>query len=724
MNDYQEFLSTKSLVHPNYGKEVSKEDIHPLLFDFQNDLTRWALRKGRAAIFADTGLGKTLMQLVWANLLKERTLIIAPLTVARQTVKEAEKLGLMVHYTRTGAQLNGNLNITNYEMIEKFNPKDFGAIVLDESSILKSLTGKTRKKVTKMFSDTPYKLCCTATPAPNDIAEIANHAEFLGIMTRTDMMAAFFVHDDDGWRLKGHAEEPFYRWLASWGMSVKKPSDLGYDDGDFILPPLTVEPVFVQSNYCPPGQLFFTGLKGIQDRIAVRRATLESRVNAAAEMVNSDDDQWIVWCGLNPESHALSEAIPDSIEVSGSDNLDKKIHAIEGFQNGKYRVLVTKPKIAGFGMNFQHSHKMAFVGLSDSWESYYQCIRRQYRFMQEYPVEVYVFLADVEDAVWQNVMKKERQANRMSEQLIEHVKEFEKAEVGMTQLNGFTYEEDSAQGSDWKMMLGDSVERMSEIEDESIDLSVFSPPFLSLYTYSPTERDVGNCKTNDEFFGHFGYIIDHLLRVTKEGRICAVHCADVAAMLVRDGYIGVKDFSGLVIQNFENHGWIYHGRVTIDKNPQAVAIRTHAKGLAFGQLEKDSSWLRPALADYILIFRKPGENQVPVKSDIDRDTWIKWAHPIWYGIRETDTLQYWSAREYEDERHIAPLQLETIERCIRLWSNPGELICDPFAGIGSTGYVALKLGRRFVGIELKKSYYRQAVANLQSVEKAQVGRLF
>lgn len=265
----------------------------------------------------------------------------------------------------------------------------------------------------------------------------------------------------------------------------------------------------------------------------------------------------------------------------------------------------------------------------------------------------------------------------------------------------------------YAMYHGDCVEVMAGLPDESIDLSIFSPPFLSLYTYSATERDLGNSRTEAEFFAHFAFVIDHLLRLTKPGRNCCVHVSQVPAMLVRDGYIGLKDFRGDVIRAFEARGWIYHGEVCIDKDPQAQAIRTHAKGLLFVQLRRDASWMRPALADYILVFRKPGENKVPIKPDLTNDEWIEWARPVWYGIRETDTLNAAEGREEEDERHICPLQLGTIERCIRLWSNPGEVILSPFAGIGSEGYMALKLGRKFVGIELKRSYYEAAVRNLE-----------
>lgn len=753
--DYYEFLKSKRITSQTMGLEVDPGDVHSLLFPFQRDLVVWALRKGRAAIFADTGLGKTLMQLEWARLLGGPVLIIAPLSVAKQTVREAEKIDLTISYVRSSDDvprdeyniLLPGIFITNYEMIKHFDMADFAGVVLDESSILKSLTGKTRRKLTEMCADMPYRLCCTATPAPNDITEIANHSEFLGVMTRMDMMAAFFVNDDEGWRLRGHAEEPFYRWLASWSMSIKKPSDLDYDDDGFILPPLNIHPEFVATDYVPDGQLFFTKLSGIQDRIAVRRATMDERIAKAVELVSSDpDNQWIVWCGLNEESTRMAAAIADAVEVKGADSLNSKIEALDGFQNGQHRVLVTKPKIAGFGMNFQNAHKMVFVGLSDSWEAYYQCTRRSWRFMQEYPVDVHIVLSEMEDAIWDNIQRKGEQSEQMSRRLIDNLQEFEKAEIGGSIMNGYTYEEGAECGDNWRLLLGDSTERMAEIENDSVDLSVFSPPFMDLYTYTPTERDLGNSYSEEDFFMHFGFIIDHLLRVTKPGRNCVVHTADVPALLSKDGHVGLRDFPGKVIKAFEDRGWYYHGRCTIDKNPQAQAIRTHSKGLLFVQLRKDASWSRPAVGDYILIFRKPGDNKTPItpvdNGEIDNETWIDWAHPIWkvdftgddltldgvdmaawlvrsswYGIRESDTLQYQQARGTEDDKHICPLQLGTIERCIKLWSNPGETVLSPFAGIGSEGYQAIKLGRKFVGLELKEGYFREAVKNLDRAEQ-------
>lgn len=728
MSAYEAFLAAKRPAVASVGRSVDPSGLHPALFPFQRDLVRWAVRKGRAAIFADTGLGKTAMQIEWAQKLGERTLVVAPLSVARQTVGIARSLlSVDVRYARSQADASDGITIANYEMLGRFDPAAFGAVVLDESSILKALDSKTRTKLTEMFAATPYRLCCTATPAPNDIAEIANHAEFLGVMSRVDMLATFFVHESngkitDGWRLKRHAREPFFRWLASWGMSVRRPSDLGYADDGYDLPPLSIEPVFVASDWRPRGQLFAQGLKGIGERAQVRRATLEARVAQAAEIIRADGEQWIAWCGLNDEADKLAGLIPGAVNVAGSQSADEKAAAIEAFQDGRIRVLVTKARVAGFGLNLQNAHKMVFCGLGDSWESYYQCIRRCYRFGQAQPVEVRIVLSDAEDPIYRNVMRKEAEAQAMAEELVANVREFEREEMREAGVD-WAYETRTVDGPGYRMMLGDCVERLAEVEDDSVGLSVFSPPFLALYTYTPTERDLGNCRTPDEFFDHFRYVIDHLLRVTMPGRNACVHVAQVPATMIHDGFIGLRDFRGRAVDEFVARGWVYHGEVCIDKDPQAQAIRTHSKGLLFVQLRKDSSWLRPALADYILVFRKPGENAEPIRPDLTNDEWIEWARPIWYGIRETDTLNAAVAKEDADERHVCPLQLGTIERCVRLWSNPGDLVLSPFAGIGSEGFVALKHGRRFAGIELKRSYFDAALRNLNAAPNVQLSLL-
>lgn len=746
MNEYDKFISSKAIKNKSFGKDISLDEIHPRLFDFQKDVVRWAVKKGRAAVFLDTGLGKTNVQLEWARLLKQKTLIIAPLSVARQTVREAKKIDIEVVYIRSQFEADkvfktNSIFITNYEMLDNFDADKFTAVVLDESSILKSLDGKTRKKLVDMFFDTKYKLACTATPAPNDQTEIGNHAEFLGICSMQEMLAMFFIHankvteiaigkhtikkkhsstEGQEWRLKNHAHNKFYEWLSSWAMSLRKPSDLGYDDNGYILPELNIQPLFVDVDYVPDGQLFFTGLHGIQDRNKVRHITLEDRVKIASKMINKSDEQWLVWCGLNPEGDALENKIKDAKQIQGSDSIEYKIETTQNFQDKKLRVLISKPKISAWGMNFQNCHNMVFVGLGDSWESYYQAIRRCHRFGQKKQVNVYIVLSEIEREIFDNVMQKERMAIKMSQDLIDHVKTFEKSELqGRSSNVHHDYVENTIVKPLYTAMLGDSAQRLKEIESDSIHVSVYSPPFADLYTYSASEYDLGNSRNWNEFFEHYKFIIQELLRVTMPGRITCVHTADIPAMSQKDGYIGMRDFPGAVIKAYEDNGWIYHGYAVVSKNPQAQAIRTHSKGLLFVQFKKDSASSRPAILDRVLFFRKDGNNKIPItppsNGEANNDDWINWAGGIWTDISESDTLQFTTARDANDERHIAPLQLGTIERCIKLYSNPGETVLTPFLGIGSEAYTAIKFGRKAIGIELKQSYFNIAIKNLEKI---------
>jgi hypothetical protein len=742
--NYQEFLQSKRVQYQPVGFEVPADHINPLLFPFQRDLVAWAVHRGRSAVFADTGLGKTFIQLEWARLVGENTLIIAPLSVARQTIREAVKLGITVRYVRSDDDLTagGRIWITNYEMIGHFDLSRFGAVVLDESSILKAIDGKTRQKLTAACAGIQFRLCCTATPAPNDYTEIGNHAEFLGICTQAEMLSQFFInankehtYEVEGrtytrkgsnaagteWRLRHHAEDKFFEWLSSWSITLIRPSDLGYDDDGFILPPLTVEPKFVHVDYVPEGQLMFTRLHGIEDRAGVRRATIDDKFSILSTLIGDGAEQWIVWCGLDDESKYLAARLPGSVEVKGSDSPDRKAQAFEDFQDGKYRILITKARIGGMGMNFQNAHKMAFFGMSDSWETYYQAIRREWRYRQSSPVEVYLILSDLEEEIYHNVMRKDAMAARLRAKLIERIKSYEGEQLAMkSDLIHDVYHEDQVTGSHFTAKLGDSCKRLAEIDDNSIDLTVYSPPFADLFTYSPSECDLGNSRNGGEFFAHYRFIIRELLRVTKPGRISCVHVSDIPAMAQKDGYIGVKDFPGDVIRAHQEEGWIFAGRAFVQKNPQAQAIRTKSKALLFVQLRKDSSDSRPALVDQVLIFSKPGENATPItpveNGEMDNETWIEWANGIWLGISESDTLQFTTARDVGDEKHICPLQLGTIERCIKLYSNPGETVLTPFMGIGSEAYQAIRFGRCAVGIELKESYFKTAVKNLQLAE--------
>lgn len=427
---YADFLQGKALRAPSSGHDVESAAVHPRLFPFQRDLVRWAVRKGRAALFADTGLGKTGMQLEWARLTGQRTLVLAPLAVARQTIREGALLGIDVAYARNQGEASDGITITNYERLGAFDPTAFGAVVLDESSILKAFEGQTRTALIEAFRATPYRLACTATPAPNDIAELANHAEFLSVMSRVEMLAAFFVHDDEGWRLKGHAREPFWRWLASWGMSVRAPSDLGYDDAGYDLPPLEVVPHLLPVDWAPEGRLFADLPRGVTERSELRRQTIGARVAHAAALVAAEpDEQWVVWTGLNDEADAMARAIPGAVNVQGSDDPEDKADRLAAFADGTIRVLVTKPSIAGFGMNWQRCARMAFVGIGDSYEQYYQAVRRCWRFGQARPVAAHVVLTEPEGVVFANVLRKEREARDMAAELARHVAEYERAEI-------------------------------------------------------------------------------------------------------------------------------------------------------------------------------------------------------------------------------------------------------------------------------------------------------
>jgi len=740
--NYEEFLNNKKILIESIGFDINREEINPILFDFQKDIVRWAVKKGRCAVFLDTGLGKTFIQLEWARLLKKQTLIIAPLSVAKQTIREAKKIGITVDYIRSQEEKNDTINITNYEMVNNFT-NDWEAIILDESSILKSLSGITKKKLIEKFNKIPFKLCCTATPAPNDFIELGNHTAFLGICSQQEMLSMFFINANkehtfinDGkiftrkgtnksgqeWRLKHHAESKFFEWMAKWSITMTKPSDLGYEDDKFNLPPLNIEPIFIKTEYKPDSQLFWTHLSGLRERAEIREKSINNKLDLIKNLINGNDEQWIIWCGLDKESKGVKVLLNGYCqEVKGGDKPEDKATSFEDFQDGKYKILITKAKIGGFGMNFQNANNMIFFGLNDSWETYYQAIRREWRFGQDKPVNVFIILSDKEREILQNINRKEAQNIRLKTNMIKLLKNYEEEELmGNPQIKE-EYKEETIKKHNWTAMLGDSAIRLKEIKDDSIDLSIYSPPFADLFIYSNSNHDLGNCRNWDQFFKQYAYILEEVLRVTKPGRLTCVHTSDIPAMGNRDGYIGLRDFPGEVIRVHEKLGWIFTGRCYIQKNPQAQAIRVKCKSLLFVQMNKDSSHSRPALIDQVLIFKKPGENQVPItpvkSGELDNEKWISWAHGIWTDIQETETLQYYHARARDDERHICPLQLGTIERCIKLYSNPGETILTPFMGIGSEAFMAIKLNRKAIGIELKESYFKTAMENLNSIQE-------
>ena len=436
--NYDNFLQSKHIVSKPAGFEPSP--ILSPLFDWQKDIVKWAIKKGKAALFEDCGLGKTPQQLEWSYQVSQHTkkpvLIVAPLAVSKQTRREANKFGYTATICRSQIDVQPGINITNYEVLSHFDASKFGGVVLDESSILKSYSGKIKQQIIDMFQDMSYKLACTATPAPNDFMELGNHAEFLGIMTRPEMLSTFFVHDGgstQNWRLKGHAQDDFWEWIASWAVVFSNPADLGYDGIDYKLPPLIVTQHTVKTSHkidSTGQEMFFAPtIQTLNERRAARHNSLEQRVKKCAEIANSTDKQVLVWCDLNDESKALTKAIDGAVEVTGSDTDEHKANAMMAFSDGSVRALISKPKIAGWGMNWQNCDTEIFCGLSDSFEAYYQAVRRCWRFGQKNTTNIHIVTSDAEGVVKENIERKQKNAQHMTSEMVKYTKEILKKDI-------------------------------------------------------------------------------------------------------------------------------------------------------------------------------------------------------------------------------------------------------------------------------------------------------
>ena len=424
--NYDDFIVEKLSTVPPTGLAVVPDLHRYQMFPHQSDLVAWAIKRGRAAIFADTGLGKSRMQIAWADCVRAAAggyvLILAPLAVAQQTVREGADIGVLVRHVRDMAEVKEpGIYVTNYDRLHRFDCSRFGAVVLDESSCIKHHDTKTLRTLLEAFRSTAFKLCATATPAPNDWTELGTHAEFLGICTRAEMLAEFFTHDGGEtsvWRLKGHARTIFWQWVVAWGALIRKPSDLGHDDGAYSLPDLHLHEHSVEVDSPTNGMLFALEAQTLSERRGARRASMADRVTECAAICNSEPGEpWVVWCDLNAEGDALTAAIDGAVQIAGSDDVEVKEQRLQDFAVGRIRVLVSKPSICGFGLNWQHSARMAFVGVTDSFEAYYQAVRRCWRFGQTRPVHVHIFASESEGAVVANLKRKERDALLMAESL-------------------------------------------------------------------------------------------------------------------------------------------------------------------------------------------------------------------------------------------------------------------------------------------------------------------
>jgi DNA modification methylase/superfamily II DNA or RNA helicase len=705
--DYLEFLKTKHKNVIHSGFDINENELNPLLFEFQKFTVRRALKAGKYAVFADTGQGKTPMQLDIAYQVHKYTnkpvLILAPLAVTGQTIEQGIKFNIEVK------RLSGNIQIANYEQIDNIDCSIYGCIILDESSILKNEMGKYRNILIEKFKNTPYKFCFSATPSPNDPMELGNHAEFLDVMSFTEMLAMYFVHDageTQKWRLKGHAIERFYEFVSSWAIMYSHPRDIGYDMPGFDLPELSI--IEKQVSTALPEGLLFSGLAvNATDYNSSLRETEKERIKQTIEIVNSigKNEPIIIWTKQNEEAKNIYNQLTslgyDCRNVQGSDSMEKKERELLGFAHNDFQILITKQSIASQGLNYQNCAYQIFNSVDFSFEQSYQAMRRSWRFGQKRKVTCYMITTD-------------RMINVIKIQQDKHLS-FKTMQYEMTkavnkninnQITNHMKTSEDIKTNDYWLMRGDCVEKSKEVQDNNADLIVFSPPFSELYTYSSHVEDMGNSANYDQFEQHFKYLIPELSRILKPGRICAIHCMDLPIQKGKEGYIGLRDFSGMLIKWFQDCGFIYHSRATIWKDPVIEMQRTKALGLLHKQIKKDSSMCRVGIPDYILFFRNAGDNEIPIaNTHIPVDLWQKIASPVWYDIDYSRTLNYREGRANEDEKHICPLQLDTIERIILLYSNEGETVFSPFGGIGSEGYQALKMNRKSISIELKESYF-------------------
>jgi DNA modification methylase len=706
MEDYKDFLKEKRKTFIESGFDVSENQLNKNLFDFQKFAVQTALRKGRFALFFDCGLGKTLMQLSWSeavfNHTQKKVLVLAPLAVVEQTKDESVKFGISLDC----------FDITNYDQLKNIDCSVYAGVVLDESSILKGRDGKLSSLIIDSFKNTPYKLACTATPSPNDHMELGQHSEFLGAMAYLEMLAMYFVHDGgetSKWRLRKHAKDPFWKYVCTWSMACDNPNTLGFCHEGYTLPEIEyIEHIIPVENNT--NTLFGDVAVSATDLHKDLSRSFDLRIEKTKEIVDNSKGQVIVWGLKNNETDVVAKLLEDAVNVQGSDSPEFKAKHLNGFAKNQFKTLVTKTSIASFGMNYQNCNEMVFMSYDFKFEQFYQAVRRCYRFGQKNKVTVHILIPESQVNVRATILEKQQRHLEMIQEMSKYSSESDyKSAKSKVMINN-----KEIKTNDYHILNGDCVQESKKLADNSADLVVFSPPFAELYVYSDKEEDMGNVSDYKQFEKHFKFLIPELKRVLKSGRICAIHCMDLPIQKGKEGYIGLRDFSGMLIDWFQELGFIYHSRVTIWKNPVTEMQRTKALGLLHKTIKKDSSMTRVGIPDYVLFFRNEGDNETPIThqdTDPSRldylpvDLWQKYASPVWYDIDYSRTLQYRSGRDGNDEKHICPLQLDTIERIIHLYSNVGETIFSPFGGIGSEGFCALKNDRKSISIELKESYF-------------------
>lgn len=709
------------------GFEVTDDKLSPFLFDFQKYCVRRMLKLGKGGIFAGCGQGKTLMQLEWAYRVARKeqrpVLILAPLSVSKQTIKEGADFGYNVHrYSEIAdtGEFSAQLYIVNYEQLENVDEALFVGVVLDESSILKNFTGHYRKLLTEKFKHIPYKLCCSATPSPNDLNEIGNHSEFLNVLDAQDMRSKWFVREDgmNNYRLKGHAKADFYGWIASWAIVFENPADIGFTETGkkFILPPLHYHEHQVETEP-QDGCLFAQGIVNATNFNAELRKTKKQRLELAAQLARETEGQVLIWIKQNEEGEILRSLLPEAVEVKGNDKDTDKEHRLLDFAAGKIRILISKAKICGYGMNFQKCGTQIFVAPDFSFEDFYQQVRRSYRFGRNGDVNIHLIITDTMQNARAIIEEKQRKFEEMQREINRNVNEHN---YGL--LNDYTYEE--YRDDKVFLMKGDTTIEIARIPDNSVDLIIFSPPFSSLFTYSNYIHDMGNNEDHESFFKQYAFLLKELYRILRPGRLMCVHTKDLGVYKNSSGYTGMYDFTGEHTRAVLAEKFKLHSKITIWCDPVLEMQRTKTQRLLYKQVTSDSSKTGIGMAEYITVFKKWEGNEADWKpiQNLNREnfpleTWQRWASPVWMDIKRTDVLNGKEGTAQGDEKHICPLQLEVINRLVHLYSNEGEVVFTPFLGIGSEIYMAVKNRRRGIGCELKDSYFATAVSNIKRAEQ-------
>lgn len=751
MNDYFDFLKTKQKNIIKSGFDVDESELNSMLFDFQKFTVKRALYSGKYAIFADTGQGKTPMQLEIAKQVSikhnKHVIILAPLAVTGQTIEEGKKFNIAV--SRYNLFNDNLIQISNYEQLENIDTSKFICVCLDESSILKNETGKYRSLIIEKFKHTPYKFCFSATPSPNDPTELGNHCEFLDVMTYNEMLAMFFVNDSkkqkgSKWRLKGHAVDRFYEFVSTWAIMYSHPRDIGFNQDGYDLPPLTMIERQVATEL-PEGQLFSGLAVSATDYHKSLRDTQAERIKETISYIQNEipeHEPVLIWTKQNPEADAIYKQLKalgyDCRNVQGSDSPEKKESDLLGFARRDFQILITKESIASQGLNYQHCGYQIFNSVDFSFEKTYQALRRSWRFGRTEEVKAVMVTTDRMINVTRTQEEKQKEFQKMQQQMTKAV-----TKNLNNELTTRSFDREDIKTDQYWLMRGDCVQRIKEVPDKSVDIMVFSPPFADLYVYSNKIEDMGNVTSYDQFKQQFKYLVTEIKRVIKPGRIVAVHSMNLPTLKSRDGYIGLRRFNSMIGDLFEQQDMYLHSEHAIWKDPLLAAVRTKTKGLAHQTLLKDSVQVRTGIFDLIQCFKTKEENEVPVEHDLLKEyvalgdfdkfprtiegfneywgydpeskysraeqyshhIWQRYASPVWMDIDATDTLQYMIARGDNDEKHICPLQLPVIRRLLILYSKKGETLLSPFGGIGSEGYEAILMGRKSISIELKESYF-------------------